>query len=130
MRKKLIIFGTGQEAEVAYFYFTRDSDYDVAGFCVDKKYKESDSFCSLPVYEFENIERTHSPDSTDMFISIGFSRLNRNRRAKYDEAKAKGYRLATYISSRAAMLNDGAVGDNCFILEDNTVQPFPGSGTT
>lgn len=124
MREKLIIFGTKEEAEVAFYYFTHDSDYDVIGFCVDKSYKESDSFCSLPVYDFETIEHTHSPADTSMFISIGFSKLNRNRRAKYDEAKAKGYRLASYISSKATVLNDGAIGDNCFILEDNTVQPF------
>ena len=124
MREKLIILGIGEEAEVAFYYFTHDSDYEVIGFCVDKRYKESDSFCSLPVYDFENIEKIHSPADTNMFISIGLSKMNRNRRMKYDETKAKGYRLVSYISSKATVLNDGAIGDNCFILEDNTIQPF------
>ena len=35
-----------------------------------------------------------------------------------------GYQLASYISSRASILNSDSIGDNCFILEDNTIQPF------
>ena len=36
--KPLIIFGIGQIAEVAYYYFSEDSDYNVAGFTVDDTY--------------------------------------------------------------------------------------------
>jgi sugar O-acyltransferase (sialic acid O-acetyltransferase NeuD family) len=39
-------------------------------------------------------------------------------------AKALGYRLASFVSSHATVLNEGQIGDNCFILEDNTIQPF------
>jgi sugar O-acyltransferase (sialic acid O-acetyltransferase NeuD family) len=35
-----------------------------------------------------------------------------------------GYRLASFISPRATVLNEGRIGDNCFIFEDNTIQPF------
>ena len=124
MRKKLIIFGTTAEAEVAYFYFSNDSAYEVVCFCVDKDFKNCDVFCGLPVYEFESIESYCTPADADMFISIGFSDMNRNRRQKYDAAKAKGYKLATYVSSKATVLNNFDFGDNCFVLEDNTIQPF------
>ena len=39
-------------------------------------------------------------------------------------ARSMGYRLASYVSSRATVLNEGRIGDNCFIFEDNTIQPF------
>ena len=45
-------------------------------------------------------------------------------RAKYAEAKRRGYSLVSYVSSRCTNLTEYAVGDNCFILEDNTIQPF------
>ena len=38
--------------------------------------------------------------------------------------KAAGYRLESYVSSRCSYLAQTPPGDNCFILEDNTVQPF------
>jgi UDP-3-O-[3-hydroxymyristoyl] glucosamine N-acyltransferase len=38
--------------------------------------------------------------------------------------KAAGYRLVSYVSSRCTYLSETPPGDNCFILEDNTIQPF------
>ena len=35
-----------------------------------------------------------------------------------------GYRLASYVSSRATVFADLSHGDNCFILENNVIQPF------
>ena len=43
---------------------------------------------------------------------------------KYNEAKAKGYELVSYISSKCTYLSQFEAGDNCFIFEDNTIQPF------
>ena len=34
-----------------------------------------------------------------------------------------GYELISYISSKATILSS-QIGENCFILEDNTLQPF------
>jgi len=50
--------------------------------------------------------------------------LNRQRAEWYRKAKEKGYRLASYVSSRAFVWHNVVIGDNCFILEDNTLQPF------
>jgi sugar O-acyltransferase (sialic acid O-acetyltransferase NeuD family) len=36
--------------------------------------------------------------------------------------------MASYVSPRATVLNDGRFGDNCLILEDNTIQPFVSIG--
>ena len=55
---------------------------------------------------------------------MSYSGLNAHRKNKYLAAKAMGYEIASYISSRASVLNDGKIGENCFILEDNTIQPF------
>jgi acyl-[acyl carrier protein]--UDP-N-acetylglucosamine O-acyltransferase len=46
------------------------------------------------------------------------------RAEKYFQAKAMGYSLASYVSSHCTYLSKNSPGDNCFILEDNTIQPF------
>ena len=38
MKNKLIIFGNTEFAEIAYEYFTHDSDYEVVAFCVHREY--------------------------------------------------------------------------------------------
>jgi UDP-3-O-[3-hydroxymyristoyl] glucosamine N-acyltransferase len=59
-----------------------------------------------------------------MHIALVYNNLNRTRIQFYNAAKTKGYFLASYISSRAFVWHNVIFGDNCFIFEDNTVQPF------
>jgi sugar O-acyltransferase (sialic acid O-acetyltransferase NeuD family) len=122
--KSLVVFGTTDAAELAHFYFTRDSEYKVAAFTVDAAFLKAESFCGLPVVPFEEIGVSHPPDQYELFVALGYSKLNQIRKEKYLAAKNCGYRLSSYISSKATLLNEGRVGSNCFILEDNTVQPF------
>jgi sugar O-acyltransferase (sialic acid O-acetyltransferase NeuD family) len=122
--KKLVIFGATDAAQLAHYYFSTDSDYTIVAFSVDADYRTSDEFCELPVVPFEEIAIRYPPDSHELFVALGYSKVNQVRKSKYFAAKAVGYRLATYISSHATVLNDGRIGENCFILEDNTIQPF------
>lgn len=128
MRKKLVIFGSGDIAQLAHFYFSTDSAYEIVAFTVDGSYIEDSTLCGLPVVAFENITNHYATESHDMFIALSYSKLNAVRKEKYLAAKALGYTLANYISSHATVLNEGRIGDNCFILEDNTVQPFVSIG--
>ena len=81
-------------------------------------------FCGLPVTAFESITSTHPPNTHDIFIALSYSKLNAIRKEKFLAAKRKGYNLASFISSRATILNEGKIGENCFIFENNTIQPY------
>ncbi|POZ51895.1 acetyltransferase [Methylovulum psychrotolerans] len=124
MGKPLVIFGTGDIAQLAHFYFSRESDYDVAAFTVDRAYLPDGLFCGLPVIAFDSLTEHYPPSTYDLFVALSYAQLNAVRRDKYRAAKALGYSLASFISPRASLLNDGQIGDNCFIFEDNTIQPF------
>ena len=124
MKKPLVIFGSGDIAQLAHFYFSRDSEYEVVAFTIDSAYLSDTTFCGLPVIAFEEIVSHNSPHQYDLFVAVGYSKLNAVRKQKYLAAKAMGYRLASFISSHATILNDGRIGENCFILEDSTIQPF------
>lgn len=121
--KKLIIFGLGEQAEMAYYYFKNDSEYEVVGFTVNKSFINQHTLFNLPIIEFEKIEKLYPQNQVEVFVAIGYSKVNKVRMEKYLEIKNKGYKLASYISSKATILTD-KIGDNCFILEDNTIQPF------
>lgn len=124
MTSKLVIFGAGDIAEVAFFYFSRFSEYEPVAFTVDGAYVKEASFHGLPVVPFEEVAKSHGPEFHRMFVAVSYARLNAVRKEKYLAAKHAGYRMASYVSPHATVLNDGRIGDNCLILEDNTVQPF------
>jgi sugar O-acyltransferase (sialic acid O-acetyltransferase NeuD family) len=122
--KELIIFGAGDIAQLAHYYFSKDSDYKVAAFTVDGEFLTNNEFCGLPVLPFEDLVKHYPPVRYHLFVALSYSNLNQIRKAKYHAANSLGYRLASYISSKATILNDFKIGNNCFILEDNTIQPF------
>jgi sugar O-acyltransferase (sialic acid O-acetyltransferase NeuD family) len=124
MKPKLVIFGSGDIAQLAHYYLSTDSNYEVVAFTVDAAYLTRTDFCGLPIVAFEEITDRYSPDTHEIFVALSYSKLNEVRKEKYLAAKASGYRLASYISSRCTVLNASKIGENCFILEDNTIQPF------
>ena len=128
MKKRLVIFGTGDIAQIAHSYFSADSDYEVVAFTVDADYLSEPEFCGLPVAPFESVTEVYPPSNNAMFVALSYTKLNALRRQKYEAAKASGYRIASYISSRASILNGDRIGENCFIFEDNTIQPFSSIG--
>ena len=118
MKKKLIIFGIGELGELAKFYFDNDSDFQTVAFTLDEKYIKENTFSGLPVYSFSNLENNFNPEDYYLFIAIGYSKMNKIREEKYYQALDKGYKLASYISSKASIFKNCSIGSNCFILEE------------
>ncbi len=125
----VVIFGTGQWAELAHFYFTHDTAHEVVAFTVDRPYFTEPTFKGLPVVPFDDITQHYPPSAAMLFIPISFKRMNHLRADRYHQAKAWGYQLASYVSSKATTWPGFQCGDNCFILEDNTIQPFVSIGS-
>ncbi len=121
---KLVIFGAGDIARLAHHYFTHDSPHEVAAFVVDRAFRQADAFQGLPLIDAEDVTDRFPPSDYDMFVAMSYAKMNAVRAEKYASMKAAGYRLVSYVSSRCSYLSQTPPGDNCFILEDNTVQPF------
>jgi sugar O-acyltransferase (sialic acid O-acetyltransferase NeuD family) len=120
----LVIFGTGEIAELAAFYFTHDSDHKVVGFTVDAAHLRADRFLDRPVVPFEKVTETFPPGDVRFFVAVSYARINALRAEKVAAAKALGYDPVSYLSSRATVFPGFELKENCFILEDNTIQPF------
>jgi sugar O-acyltransferase (sialic acid O-acetyltransferase NeuD family) len=121
---KVVIFGDSYWADLAHVYLTHDSPHEVVGFTLDRGYMKTDRHLALPVVPFDEVEDRFPPDVFKMFVPISFKRMNHIRADKYTQAKRKGYELISYVSSRASVWPGFQCGDNCFIGDDNTIQPF------
>ncbi len=121
---RLVIVGTGETAAIAYEYFTHDSNYDVAGFSVEQEYLDRDTFYELPVVPLEHLEDHFPPGEFTAFVAVSSTKLNRVRTRLYQALKERCYHFASYVSSRAFVWRNADIGENCFIFEDNTIQPF------
>ncbi|MFC2176378.1 transferase, partial [Bacteroidota bacterium] len=124
MKKQLVIFGVGELGQLAQFYFSNDSDYEVVAFTVDRAYVTESEYLGLPLVPFDELKKTYPPAEYELYVAIGYTKLNENRIKKYYEAKSKGYSLASYVSSKSSQWKDLKVGENTFIMEGNTIMPF------
>ena len=122
---KVIIFGLRDIASIAHYYLKHDSPHEVVAFSVSHSYMpDCPSFEGLPVVAFEEVEKHLSPSEYFFFVPMTHRKMNRLREAVYNQARAKGYSLISYISSRATIFPGTEIGQNCFILENNVIQPF------
>lgn len=121
-KDKLVIIGSGETAELAYEYFTHDSDYQVVGFSVEREFLKKETLFGLSVVPFQNLQKRFNPNEHDAFVAISYTKLNRVRTRLYKKTKKKGYSIASYISSKAFIWHNVEIGENCFILENNVIQ--------
>jgi len=121
--KKLVIFGAGEVGALARFYFDADSQYEVVGFSSDDEFVTSDKFEGLPLVPFSNLTKAFGPDKVDVHVGLSYKKLNQIRAEKYYAVKKIGYKLASYVCSKSVYWQDLSIGDNCFILENQTIQP-------
>lgn len=122
--RKVIIFGLKDYAELAHYYLTHDSSDEVVAFSVHRAYlPPGGKFHGLPVVAFEDVASIYPPGEFHFFAPMSPKNMNRDREAIYQEIKRQGYQCISYVSSKATTFGN-EIGDNCFILEDNTIQPF------
>ena len=122
--RKLVIVGDSAFAEIAHEYFDADTDYEVVAFSVERDFLKRKEMRGLPIVPFEELETCFDPATHEVYVATVYTQLNRLRARLAAAAKAKGYRLASYVSPRAFVWRNVELGEHCFIFEDNTVQPF------
>lgn len=121
--KQLVIFGTGEMGALARYYFESDSPYRVCGFTADDAYVSDERFEGLPLVPLSRLTQRFPATDYELFIALSYRRLNRNRRDKFVMAKDARYTLASYVCSNSVRWDDLVIGENCFILENQTIQP-------
>lgn len=128
MKRPLVIFGSAEMASLARYYFDHDSELDVVAFTVDDAFVAADTFDGLPLIPWSRVGALYPPQSTAMHVALSYRRLNVLRQEKFEQAKASGYELVSYVCSKSATWPELSVGENCFILENQTIQPHVSIG--
>lgn len=127
--KKLLIFGKGLFAEIVHQYITDAREYDITAYVLDDEFVgNQNTYLDRPLVKFSDVATLYPPNQYNMFIAISYTNMNKLRERIYTTAKAKGYKLISYISPEATVKTKIPIGDNCFIFEDNTIQPFVSIG--
>jgi sugar O-acyltransferase (sialic acid O-acetyltransferase NeuD family) len=122
--KDLVVFGTGQIADVVHYYFTEEAGRKVVAFTVDSSYLKGDQHLGVPVVPFEELNAHFPPDTHELFVAISYHKVNKAREAKVHEAEAKGYLLASHVSPRATVWPKFKLNPNTIIMENNVIQPY------
>jgi sugar O-acyltransferase (sialic acid O-acetyltransferase NeuD family) len=119
---KVVIFGAGLMGRLMSDYLTADGAWEVAAFAAHERFITTSTFEGRPVVAFEAVERQYPPSAYAMFVALSYAQGNRIRRQAYLDARAKGYRLASFISPHARWIGPPVHGDNVFVAE-STFQP-------
>lgn len=120
----VIIFGAGKIAQLAHYYFIHDSEHNVVAFMVNKEYLKGDSYLGLPLFDARDLIERYPPESYRVFVALSYTGMNTPRAQCFEYIKALGYNMVSYVSSRCISLTKHPIGENCFILESVTIQPF------
>ena len=125
MAEPLLIFGTGTLAEVATFYLRLDGGYEICGYTdlLELVTEGTEARLGRPVVRWPDAVERFPPGRFRAFVAIGYRKTNAIRRQRFDQVAAAGYSLASYVSPRA-INHAESIGANCFILEQNVLQPF------
>ena len=116
--KKTLIFGNNDCGQLAKFYLQNDSSHEFAAFCIDDEFQTNKE-----TFNWSLVKKKFSPSDYNFFIPLYDNKL---RKEKTQEVKKYGYDLISYVSSKAIVFS--SIGENCFIMENNTIQPFVSVG--
>jgi len=90
---------------------------------VDRNYLPGSEWQGIPVVPFDEIARSHPPETHDMFVALGYQDMNVLRTEKCAEARQLGYTLASYVHPDSGLPGDCVHGDNCFIMNQALIHP-------
>ena len=132
-----MIVGNGENAAIAFEYFTNDSPHEIVAFSAEAPFIKTNTYCGLPVVPFDQLASTYPPSEYRVYVAVSATQLNRVRRRLYNAVKATGHSCVSYVSSHSFVVSSVEIGENTFIHENVTLQHmvrvdnnvFIGSGT-
>lgn len=117
-----MIIGAGENAAIAYEYFTHDSPHTVVAFGVKREFLDATELYGLPILALDELPKRFPPSDLLVLVAIPWTHLNRVRMRLYEAIKAAGYECASYVSSNAFAWHNVKIGENTFVFENNVLQ--------
>jgi sugar O-acyltransferase (sialic acid O-acetyltransferase NeuD family) len=118
-----VIVGAGAFAEVAKCYFEEFSNKKINKFAINEEFVNSASNVSEELMTIEELLLCN-PREYEVFIAIGYSKMNEVRAKVFRQFLDAGFQFLTFVHPSIKIWSNSSIGRNCFIFEDNTLQPF------
>lgn len=122
--EKVVIYGTGNHAEVIAHEMKEYNLHHVVAFTVKKEFLNEKELNGLPVVPYENLTENYPPDQFKMFIAIGPQYVNRAREELFAEVKNKGYSFVNCICPTPYKSKDLIVGENVYLDYASQISRF------
>lgn len=123
---KKFIFGVTDLGQNLLYNLTLEG-IKIEGFFVEQKYKICDSFEEYPVYCWEELSENYRPEECGIYICIGYTQMNFQRKRIFEEVKRVGYKVLSYVSPRACVMSED-IGEGCLIFEQSYLGPYTKMG--
>ena len=121
-----LVFGASTTAALLAWHLEHDADADIVGFALDAEFQRGSTYEERPVRTLQEWAEVMPPESVQVLVPIVYRWMNGLRIKKVEEARALGFRIGTYVSSRA-LLPLGApfqARPNTIIYEGCIVQAY------
>jgi len=119
---RLFIFGAGQNAEVAAYYFGEAGRFSEIIFSVDDDYFTDPTVDGHAVLPFSDATRKARPGVDVWFTGMSGKRRSVPRQQKADEIASLGFGFASYVHPTAIVWRGFTLQPNCLVLENNVLQ--------
>ena len=119
---KVIIFGTSDFAKQVAFYISQSKEYELAYFCLNKRYYVDSEFMGKKILIFEEDLDNLSTAKYRFIIAVGYKQM-RLRKKIFDMIKEKGFNLINYIHPTATVMGK-IKGEGNIILSNVVIEPF------
>lgn len=123
MNSKVIIFGDSQYSLFLYETIKREKCADVLAFTLSRDYIKNCEIECTPVIAFEDLDQHFDMSRCEIALTIGYKKMNDNRKKIFDLCKERGYHLFTYISKNALCYSDD-IGEGSIVLPGSFIGPF------
>ena len=124
MKKKLIIFGDGPSAEVVSKIVDEYKIFEIFCFTVNKKFIRKKKLFNYKIIEYEKLVKIKNKKDYLIFVSLGYSDLNKLREKILKKVKKDGFKLTSIIHPKANICNSVKLGKNNFIMQDVHIHPL------
>ncbi len=122
--KELIVIGSGTFAQIAKVYFEEYAGVKINKFAVSKELLEETVVESgTDLFSVEDLLQLN-PDKYEVFVAIGYRKLNLARQTMYNTFRDAGFSFSSFIHPNVKVWSSTQIGKNCFIFENNILQPY------
>lgn len=119
MIKKLIIFGNGEFASMARYYF---NERKTSFICIDDQFIKESKFEGIPIIPYSDLGKAIKKNEYELFVALSYKHMNRVREEKYNQVKNLGFTCASFVHQKSYISDKSVIGENCLILENQTIQ--------